>query len=146
MAKQSNIRTRELAQIHIAKKELGLEEDTYRDMLWTIGRVRSSGDLDHAGRRRVLEHLASRGWINKKASAPRKPNEWAFIDTAAQDKRPLLRKICVQCRELGVGKEYAEGVAKRQHGIDRKLEMMSYGELWILVGALERTLRFKDAK
>ena len=138
MAKAPNIRNRELAQIHIAKAQLGLDDDTYRDMLWTIGRVRSAGDLDHAGRRRVLEHLTSRGWKNDKPK-----NEWAFIDTAAQDKRPLLRKICAVCRDMKVGKAYAEGVAKRQHGIERHLEMMSYDELWLVAGVLNRTRNFK---
>lgn len=136
--KQFSIRNRELAQIHIAKAQLGLDDDTYRDMLWTIGRVRSAGDLDHAGRRRVLEHLTSRGWKNDKPN-----NEWAFIDTAAQDKRPLLRKICAVCRDMKVGKAYAEGVAKRQHGIERHLEMMSYDELWLVAGVLNRTRNFK---
>ena len=136
--KQFSIRNRELAQIHIAKAQLGLDDDTYRDMLWTIGRVRSAGDLDHAGRRRVLEHLTSRGWKNDKPK-----NEWAFIDTAAQDKRPLLRKICAVCRDMKVGKAYAEGVAKRQHGIERHLEMMSYDELWLVAGVLNRTRNFK---
>jgi len=140
MAKAPNIRNRELAQIHIAKQQLGLDDETYRSMLWTIGRVNSSKDLDHAGRRRVLEHLTSRGWKNDKPK-----NEWAFIKTAAQDKQPLLRKICAVCIDMKVGKAYAEGVAKRQHGIERRLEMMSYDELWQVAGALVRTRNYKGA-
>jgi len=138
MAKVPNFRNRELAQIHIAKQQLGLDDETYRDMLWTIGRVRSAGDLDHAGRRRVLEHLTSRGW---KSDKPK--NEWAFIKTAAQDKQPLLRKICAVCIDMKVGKAYAEGVAKRQHGIERHLEMMSHDELWLVAGALNRTRNYR---
>lgn len=55
-------RKRDLAQIHIAKAQLGLDEDTYRAMLFAIGRVASAADLDQAGRHRVLEHLRSRGF------------------------------------------------------------------------------------
>lgn len=55
-------RKKELAQIHIAKKELGLSDDDYRTMLWTIARVESAGKLDRYGRRRVLQHLRTRGW------------------------------------------------------------------------------------
>lgn len=31
-------RRRDLAAIHVAKKQLGMEDDTYRDMLWAIVR------------------------------------------------------------------------------------------------------------
>lgn len=55
-------RRRDLAAIHVAKKQLAMEDDTYREMLWTIARVRSASDLDHAGRRRVLDHLRACGF------------------------------------------------------------------------------------
>jgi len=55
-------RKRDLAAIHVAKKQLGMEDDTYRQMLWAIARVRSASDLDHAGRRRVLDHLKACGF------------------------------------------------------------------------------------
>ena len=80
--------------------------------------------------RRVLDHLRRLGGT---------PNEWAFIDAAAEDRRPLLRKICATCRGMGVGKAYAEGIARRQHGVERRLEMMDMGELYAVAGALART-------
>lgn len=55
-------RLRDLATIHVAKKQLGMEDDTYRDMLWSLARVRSAGDLDFAGRRAVLDHLKACGF------------------------------------------------------------------------------------
>ncbi len=70
-------RRRDLAAIHVAKKELGLDDGTYREMLWSMARVRSAGDLDFEGRRAVLKHLRDRGF---KRSRPQ-----------AQD--PLSRKI-----------------------------------------------------
>lgn len=134
MGRQQNQRTRELAAIHAAKRDLGMEDDTYRDMLWTVARVRSAKDLDFAGRKKVLDHMKACGWV-----AVKKPNEWGFIKTAAPAHQPLLRKICAVCLDMKVGKAYAEGVAKRQHKVERKLEMMDENELWMLAGALERT-------
>ena len=55
-------RNSELAKIHIAKKDLGLDDDTYRDVLWTVARVRSAKDLDHHGREQVLKHFKSKGF------------------------------------------------------------------------------------
>ena len=60
-------RNRDLGTIHLAKKELMqagrfLSDDDYRAMLWTQARVKSAADLDHAGRRKVIEHLKSLGF------------------------------------------------------------------------------------
>lgn len=137
--KRADEARREIQLIHIAKQQLGLDDETYRAMLWSVARVKSSTELDFAGRKKVLDHLKGCGF---KVAA--KVNEWAFIDKAAADRQPLLRKICAVCRSMKVGKAYAEGAAKRQHGIDRKLEMMSVHELHDLVGALQRTLNNRE--
>lgn len=60
--KPAPARNNHLAMIHIAAQQLGMDESTYRDMLWTIARVRSARDLDDAGREAVLKHLAACGW------------------------------------------------------------------------------------
>lgn len=136
-AKQADIKRREITLIHVAKQQLGMDDETYRAMLWSVARVKSSTALDFAGRKKVLDHLKACGF---KVVA----NEWAFIDKAAADRQPLLRKICMVCKSMGVGKSYAEGAAKRQHGIDRKLELMDEGQLWLLAGVLERTRKSKQ--
>ena len=56
------IRRAELAQIHIAKVQLGLDDDTYRALLRSVGRVESAADLGSRDRRRVLAHMKSRGF------------------------------------------------------------------------------------
>lgn len=132
-------RRRDLAAIHAAKRDLAMTDDAYRDILWSVARVRSSADLDQAGRSKVLDHFRACGW----KPVP-KVNEWKFIDSAAADRKPLLRKICMVCKSMKVGKAYAEGAAKRQTGVDRKLEMMDQGQLWILAGVLERTKKSKE--
>lgn len=57
MSRSADLRARELAAIHVARRMLGLDEETYRLMLWTVARVHSAADLDHAGRQAVLDHL-----------------------------------------------------------------------------------------
>ncbi|MGN6229137.1 MAG: gp16 family protein [Dyella sp.] len=68
LRKPNPARNNQLAMIHIAAQQLGMSDDTYRDMLWSIGRVRSAKDLDLAGREAVLKHLAAVGWKD-----PRRP-------------------------------------------------------------------------
>lgn len=50
-------RRADLAAIHVAKKALGWDEDTYRDVMAEVCGERSAGDLDEAGRRKFLAHL-----------------------------------------------------------------------------------------
>jgi phage gp16-like protein len=51
------VRKRDLAAIHVAKKSLGWDDSHYRDVLSAVCAVRSSADLDSAGRKRWLSHL-----------------------------------------------------------------------------------------
>lgn len=127
------------ARLHCIKKEQGWNDETYRDILYARTGKRSAGDLEGSALARLVAQLGEQ----KPKGGFKRDNEWAFIDRAAEDNRPLLRKICAVCRSMKVGKTYAEGVARRQHGVDRRLEMMSNGELWILAGALERTRKYK---
>ncbi len=128
-----------LARLHCIKKEHGWDDETYRDILYARTGKRSAADLEGGALARLVAQLGEQ----KPKGGFKRDNEWAFIDRAAEDNRPLLRKICAVCRAMKVGKTYAEGVAKRQHGVERRLEMMSSTELWMLAGALERTRRYK---
>lgn len=67
----TQLRNAELAQIHIARKDLALDEDTYRAVLWTVSRVRSSKDLDWTGRKKLLEHFRAKGWKPQPPKAAR---------------------------------------------------------------------------
>lgn len=50
-------RNADLARIHILKKELGFDDDTYRDVLERVTGVRSSAKLDAAARGQLLAEL-----------------------------------------------------------------------------------------
>jgi phage gp16-like protein len=106
-----------LAQIHIAKAQLGLDEETYRSMLWTVGRVRSAADLDYAGRNAVLEHMKARGF---KTTAPKekRASGWDWVNNAAGDRQAMLRKIAVMLKDAEREKAYADGIAKQMFGVD----------------------------
>ena len=71
-----DVRNSELAQIHIAQAQLGMDDDTYRNVLWTVARVRSSKDLDWSGRKRVLDHMKACGFKvrSKRLPTAHKPN------------------------------------------------------------------------
>lgn len=132
-----------LARIHCLKKEAGWGDDEYRDILQAKVGKRSCTELDFTALSRAVALVAEA----VRRSAGGKPAEWDFIWRASEEKRPLLRKIFATCRALGVGRTYAEGVAKRQNGgVQRRLEMMSAEELYKVAQALANTQRHRAEK
>ncbi len=63
-ARASN-RKADLARIHLAKKQLALSDDEYRDLLFTLTRQRSAADLDASGRQLVIEHFKKLGFKDR---------------------------------------------------------------------------------
>ncbi len=118
-------RRAELGKIHLAKKRLGLDEETYRAMLFTVARVHSARDLDEGGRRQVLEHLRARGFRGKAKGR----------STPAESKAALLGKLRAQLTACGLSAEYLDGMARRMLKIDR-YEWGTPAQLRKLVAAL----------
>lgn len=59
-----------LAKIHIAKKELRLEETEYRALLLRIGRVESAKDLSDKAAIAVIAEFKRLGWTAKESKRP----------------------------------------------------------------------------
>ena len=57
MSRAENLRKKELAAIHLGKKQLGLDDELYRDMLEDLTGKRSAGDMTQAERRKVLDEM-----------------------------------------------------------------------------------------
>ena len=114
MQSGNDLRRRDLGKIHIAKKDLALDDDTYRVIISQIGGAASgsAADLDLAGRRKVLEHFKSKGWKPRKGrgahgkkSAPRV----ADGETLASDGQvKMIRSIWIQMSDAGVIKNRTE--------------------------------------
>lgn len=135
-----NARNRELAQIHIAKAQLGLDDETYRGMLWTVARVRSAGDLDFAGRKCVLDHLRARGF---KPGRPAKGRAGRPVPSA--DRAAMVAKIRAMLAAAGREDAYADGIAKHMFGADR-FEWLLPDQLHRMVAALVIDAKRRDRK
>ncbi|TCS38489.1 phage gp16-like protein [Paucimonas lemoignei] len=97
----SQIRNREMRLIHVAKRELQLDDETYRAMLWSIARVKSSKDLDFTGRKKVLDHLKARGFKVRSKAAP--------SPQLAQDaESKKIRALWIFLHQIGVVQNPAE--------------------------------------
>lgn len=91
----TELRNAELAQIHLAKKQLQLDDDTYRAVLWTVARVKSAKDLDWTGRKALIEHFKAKGW---KPAAPKKARA---AKPAAHGQEGLLRALWADLHAAG---------------------------------------------
>ena len=126
-------RSRDLARIHILKAELGLDDDTYRDTLFTLARVRSAADLDAGGRAAVLDHLqALTAKVKRRNAYPGRPHN---IDS--EERGPMLRKIEAYLTEARRPWAYAQGMARRMFHVDQ-LEFADAKQLRGIIAALEK--------
>lgn len=96
----------ELAKIHMGATALGMitkaDDSAYRDMLWSVARVRSAGDLDAGGRAKVLEHLQGRGWKDNRSPARRR----ALATSTPQAEK--IRHLWVLLIQAGAVKDGSE--------------------------------------
>lgn len=98
--------------LHVARKQLGLDEDTYRDALQAHAGVRSSRQLDHDGFAAVLAHFESCGF---RLEAPRFQARDA--DTGNAVTPAQQRYMAGLYRQLGLTERTRQqGFARRQIG------------------------------
>ena len=127
-------RTKELARIHIAKKELGLDEDVYRDILKQVCNVDSAKDLDQPGRNKLMAYFRGKGWGKENYTKGRPHN------MQAPGRKRQLSKIEALLAEAGRPWSYVDGMVKKICKVD-KLEFCTPALLSKIIAAL-----MKDAK
>lgn len=111
--KARSARSIELAKIHIAAAQLHLlrpvDDSAYRDMLWSIARVRSAKDLDAGGRAAVLNHLRAAGW--KDPSSPQRGTSRGRYQKGSQ--AALIRWLWTQLAGAGAVHDASDRALRR---------------------------------
>ncbi|HZZ04618.1 regulatory protein GemA [Paraburkholderia sp.] len=126
-----------LAKIHVAKKQLSLDEDSYRAMLRSVGGVESSKDLTSEGAHKVLKHLERCGFTPKNAMH-RRPR-------VATGRAPQIRKIEALLADAGRPWEYLNGMVKRICKVDA-IEFCDGEMLGKLIAALQADARRREKR
>lgn len=134
-------RRRDLAKIHIAKKQLGLDDAAYRAMLQAVAGVGSAADLDGEGRRKVLSHLSKAGFMSRAGKAasgyPGRPDFDALDGTG---KRAMMGKIEAYLAEAKQPWKYVHSIAQRMFKVDR-VQFCTPAQLHKIISALEYNAR-----
>ena len=99
--------------VHIGKNKLGLDDGTYRAMLWQVTSKESSKDCTVAALKKVIEHMEQHGF----KVTPAKKHQTKKPD-AAKAKQALMDKIEALLTDGGYPWEYAESMAKHMYKVD----------------------------
>lgn len=94
-----------LAKIHIAKKQLAMDDDSYRAMLRSVGGVDSAKNLTPMGAAKVLRHLEGCGFKPMPRTG-RRPS-------VAARRKAQLRKIEALLAEAGRPWNYLNSMVRR---------------------------------
>lgn len=120
-------RNHRLAAIHLGKKELGMDDDTYRDLLQQVTGKRSAKELNDDELVAVLKRLEELGFSKKEFGT--KPKVKASKDA-------LMGKIEALLTDAELHWNYAIGIAKKMFKKEA-LEFCTESELHRIVAALE---------
>lgn len=122
----------ELAAMHVRKGQLGLDDETWRDLLERVAGARSAKALDAAGRAKVLDELLRLG------AKPCRGRKRRRTPDAPQEKRRLIAKIEAMLAEAGRPVEYAEAILRKmtRHEHKTPLAWASPPQLRDVVAAL----------
>lgn len=146
-------RARLIKLLHVGRRELAIDDATWRAYLKEAFLVESSTQLSLARLKTALNHLRRKGFVPK-GSAPRAEHEWTFVDSAHYTRAPLLRKIIMLMQSTGVPRgqqvAYVEGVARQMGGYNAEsaggkvltpLAMCGAQQLQAIVAALAIHIR-----
>lgn len=123
-----NRRNQQLSKIHVAKKDLGMDDESYRVMLARVAGVTSAKDLNPRQVGLVLREFERLGW---------KPKPGRTRPNAAADRAKLVGKIEAQLADAGRSWNYADALAQRLYKVER-LEWLDAKQLGGVVTALAK--------
>lgn len=108
-------RARLIRLIHVAKRELALDDDAYRDVLQSVTGKRSASDLDASALDRVLQHLKRCGFKVRLQARPSRP-----LDLHAESRK--IRALWLMLHDLRAiqnpSEEALAAYVKRMTGVD----------------------------
>lgn len=138
-----------IAAIHVAKSQLGLDDDTYRAKLASITGKSSTRDMSEAERQQVLKVLRGQGFGPRPAQRK---------DRATGKYAPKLQSLWIAAWNLGIVRDKRDAAmlafVRRQTGLDHTRFLSDAGDAAKAIEALKAWVRretgndwlFKDSK
>lgn len=112
-------RNAELAKIHMGKKQLGLDDETYRAMLNDMFGVTTAAKLNFKQRYRLMRHMEERGAVFASKSKPTaKPTEDFYVIPDGAPHVQQKRYILALWKKLGWKMSGIDTRMKKQFGVE----------------------------
>ena len=118
-------RNRLLARVHIAKKELGLDDEVYREIVCNRFEKHSAADLNMAELKQLINYFYNLGWGDKKPSGKpaqqsRNAKSQGFLDLPEGITFDAQKRyVAALWHALGYKMTGLDYRCKKQFGIDR---------------------------
>lgn len=138
-------RTKDLKRIHIYKRDLGLDDETYRAMLQSLTGKTTARDMDYKERYVVLKEMAKRLPPDKRPH-PAKKQPLTYPGRPAKqgaDREPLISKIEALLADAKRPWTYAHSMAMHMFG-NLLVQWCNADQLWRIVAALEKDKRRRE--
>lgn len=118
-----------IAQIHIAKSQLGMDDESYRAILARVANGKtSSKDLSMLQLRMVVSEMKAKGFQARPSGAKARPRP-------ARPKEALRRKVDALLTDAKRPIEYADGMARKMFAVER-VDWLDADQLRRVVAAL----------
>ncbi len=126
------ITNRQKALVHVAKAQLGLDEETYREILASFG-VQSSKELTERAFQDLMRHLGKLGFQKKGArdQGPRAGAAEGYVDERRRYRDAIERLLM----EKNLPWNYARAIGEQMFGVQR-LEWLTAEQLHKVMIAL----------
>jgi hypothetical protein len=136
-----------LARIHIAKKELALTEEAYRDILQFNFQVKSARELSEQQAMELIKLFKAKGWTPKTGDQSRqRKKDGQFIEVKPGPAARQQRKVLALWHELGYDMTKLHARVKKQFGVDRFEWLEDNKALHVLITDLEHRLDTQNNK
>lgn len=137
----SDWRNSMLAKIHMAKKQLGLTDEEYRDVIEVKTGERSAAKLNHRQLDQILRHFSRMGFQERIVRA--RKGDKSAPSNQAMSRKAMLSKIEALLAEIGsqegrhVPWDYAAAILQRMFKVER-LDWAKPDQLRAVIAALHR--------
>jgi phage gp16-like protein len=119
-----------LSKVHIARQQLGMDDESYRSLLGRVAGVRSAKDLTGKQAAAVLREFERLGWKPKPSQkAAGRPHNFATMPEQ-------IRKIEAQLADMSLSWSYADAIARQMFKVQRVAWLRKSEQLDAILTAL----------
>lgn len=125
--------------IHIAKSQMGMDADTYRQMLLSVTGKTSTSDMNPSQLNKVLAAMKAKGFVVKPSSKARTTHQLADFPQAKK-----LRALWLEMHAQGIVRDSSEEALRRWVKRETKVDGLQWLESDKASKAIEKLKKWQE--